>query len=188
MLHAGLDLSRKRLDFHVLDEAGRDGRGRRRTARRRRSARPRRPPFAPSAAGAGGDRVDDRRPLRPRPARARRLGGRDRRRAEGEGTGAAGLQDRPDRRLGAGRALPARAGAGDLAARPDGAGRARAGPLPTAPRPPSLQPEATGARHSAHARQALSSLRPVRRLAVASCSRDSRCPSRGRATSKLACA
>ena len=43
MLYAGLDLSRQRLDVHVLDEDGRDGRGDRRPAGRRR---------APDARGA----------------------------------------------------------------------------------------------------------------------------------------
>src|SRR5215204_289566 len=62
----------------------RDGRGGRGTARRRRPSRPGRACLPASAAAAGGDRVDDRRPLRPRPARAARLGGRDRGRGEGE--------------------------------------------------------------------------------------------------------
>ena len=56
-------------------------------------------------AGLRGDRVDDRRPDRPRHPRAGGLGGRDRRRPEGQGPGAAGLQDRPDRLPGAGGAL-----------------------------------------------------------------------------------
>ena len=44
---------------------------------------------------------------------------------EGQGPGAAGRQDRQDRRLGAGRALPPRPGAGDLAARPRRCARER---------------------------------------------------------------
>src|SRR6266566_471765 len=92
---------------------------------------------------------------------ARRLAGRDRGRAEGEGTGALGLQDRPDRRLGAGRAGAARAGAGDLAARPARTCRTRA--LASAPRPSPLEPEAARPRGPAHARQALPGRRPVRR-------------------------
>ena len=176
MLYAGLDLSRKRLDFHLLDGEGAtvevgaappdaDGlRGLTRAARSSRRADPR------------GDRVDERRPLRARPARARRLAGRDRRRAEGEGAGAAGLQDRPDRRLGAGRARPPRSGAGDLAARPARARRARAGALAAASRPPPLEPEAARARGPAHARQALPGLRSVRRRAAASCSPGSALP------------
>ena len=163
MLYAGLDLSRKRLDFHLLDAEGAtvevgaappdaDGlRGLSERLDRHGAADPR------------GDRVDERRALRARPARACRLAGRDRRRAEGEGAGAAGLQDRPDRRLGAGRARPPRPGAGDLAARPARARRARAGALAAAPRPPPLEPEAARARRPAHARQALPGLRPVRR-------------------------
>ena len=38
MLYAGLDLSRKRLDFHLLDAEGVMGRGRRLTAGRGRTA------------------------------------------------------------------------------------------------------------------------------------------------------
>ena len=99
-------------------ERGERSRGGRGAAGRRRAdgVAPRR---APPAAGRGarGDRVDDRRPLRARHAGALRLGGRGRRRDQGQGAGAVGVQDRPDRRVGAGRALAARAGAGDLAAR-----------------------------------------------------------------------
>ena len=61
-----------------------------------------------------------------------RLGGADRRRAEGQGAGAVGVQDRPDRRAGAGRAVAPRSGAGDLAARPSSCARARAGALSAA--------------------------------------------------------
>src|SRR5436309_3146789 len=139
MLYAGLDLSRKRLDFHLLDGEG---------ATVERGATP------PDADGLL--RLSERvaghgAPIRAaiesmngarfvaRPARARRLAGRDRRRAEGEGAGAAGLQDRPDRRLGAGRARAPRPSAGDLAsglARPR---RARAGALASAPGAPPLE-------------------------------------------------
>ena len=59
--------------------------------------------------------------------------GRDRGRPEGEGPGAARLQDRPDRLQGPGRALPARSGAGDLAAGPRGSRGARARPLSPPP-------------------------------------------------------
>src|SRR5829696_2666622 len=117
MLYAGLDLSRKRLDVHLLDADG---------ATIEVGAAP---PDADSLRG-----LDERLArhgetiraaiesmngaVRARSARGRRLAGRDRGCAEGEGPGAAGLQDGPDRRLGAGRARPPRPGAGDLVARP----------------------------------------------------------------------
>ena len=187
MLYAGLDLSRKRLDFHLLDGEGAtvevgaappDADGLRGLTRAARPAR---------RAGPGGDRVDERRPLRARPARAGRLAGRDRRRAEGEGAGAAGLQDRPDRRLGAGRARPPRSGAGDLAARPAvRAERERARWRLHLVRHRS-QPEAARARRLAHARQALPGLRSVRRPRPPAARPARRCPSRGRARSTPAC-
>ena len=103
MLHAGLDLSRRRLDICLLDERGEL------VARLRPRADA--DGCAVSAAcrgagGAGGDRVDERRAVRARHARGARLGSVDRRRAEGQGPGAAGVQDRQDRRAGAGRAAP----------------------------------------------------------------------------------
>ena len=187
MLYAGLDLSRKRLDFHLLDGEGAtvevgaappdaDGlRGLTRAARSSRRADPR------------GDRVDERRALRARSARAGRLAGRDRRRAEGEGAGAVGLQDRPHRRLGAGRALPPRSGAGDLAARPARARRARAGALAAASGPPPLELEAARARGRC-SRTASPARSPICSVsAAASCSRGSGCRSRGRARSRPAC-
>ena len=186
MLYAGLDLSRKRLDFHLLDEAGEtvevgaappDADGLRGLAAR--LARHRQPLRAAIESMTGARFVHDQLELRG-------LGGRDRRRAEGEGTGAACLQDRPDRRLGAGRALPARSGAGDLAARP------------------AVRAERERARFRLHLVRHRSSLKqrvhatllthgkpcPVSDLfgvAAASCSPGSSCPSHGRATSRPAC-
>ena len=121
MLHAGLDLSRNRLDVCLLSEHGElveefavpsddDG-----------VARACAPGLGARRAGARSDRVDDRRAFRPRHARAARLGCADRRRAEGQGSGAVGVQDRQDRRARLGGALGARPGASDLAARPGGA-------------------------------------------------------------------
>jgi hypothetical protein len=118
MLYAGLDLSRKRLDFHLLDgdggtvevgaappdEDGLDGL----TERLARHGAPIRAAIE-SMNGALAA-------LRARSARAGRVAGRDRRCAEGERPRTAGLQDRPDRRLGTGRARSPRAGAGDLVA------------------------------------------------------------------------
>jgi transposase len=102
MLHAGLDLSRRKLDVCLLSESGEQ--------------------LDQLAAPADADalrtlaeridelygeplrrcRVDHRRPARPRHARAGGLARRERRRAEDEGPGAAGLQDRQDRLAGAG--------------------------------------------------------------------------------------
>ena len=70
------------------------------------------------SADAWGDRVDDRRAVRSRLTRRARLGGADRRRGQGQGPGAVGLQDRQDRRAGVGAAVAARSRARDLAARP----------------------------------------------------------------------
>jgi hypothetical protein len=130
MLYAGLDLSRKRLDFHLLGGEG---------ATIDVGASP------PDADGLCGlsERLDRHgQPIR---AAIESMNGarfvHDRLelhgwqveiapRAEGEGTGAAGVQDRSDRRLGAGRARATRPGAGDLVARPTGSRRranARAG-------------------------------------------------------------
>ena len=100
MLYVGLDLSRKRLDFHACRGDGElvaagaappdgDGPDTARQATGRCEWRRRR------------DRVDERRPLRARPARARGLGRARRRCPAGDGAGAACLQDRPDRCLGA---------------------------------------------------------------------------------------
>ena len=161
MLYVGLDLSRKRLDWQALLPDGE------RVGDRCRPARSRRAREARSATGrstgAGRDRVDERRPLRARPARARRLGRADRRRAEGARDRAACLQDGHDRHLGAGRACPPRARPGDLAARPAGAGRARAGPLPAAPgQAPKLAQE-PDPRDPLPARCSQHQQRPVRR-------------------------
>ena len=87
----------KRLDVCLLDEDG-ELVGRRGAAGRRGCAAWR--GGRPGGAGARGDRVDDRGAVRARHAGGARLGGADRRRAEGQGAGAAGLQDRQDRRAG----------------------------------------------------------------------------------------
>src|SRR5881392_3466787 len=94
MVYAGLDLSRKRLDFHLLDGDG-----------------------ASVEVGAAPPDAD----------------------------GLLGLTRRLDRRLGAGRALPPRPGAGDLAARPARACRARARPLALAPGASPIELEAARA-------------------------------------------
>ncbi len=83
----------RRGEVHVW----RHGRDRRGGAGRRRITWPESAPRALRHAYPRRDRVDERRALRARPARAGRLAGRDRRRAEGEGAGAAGCKtDRID--------------------------------------------------------------------------------------------
>ena len=98
MLHAGLDLSRRKVDVCLLSGAGRDRRRVGLAAGCRRAARPGGARGDVGAGGAWGDRVDERRAVRARPARGARLGGADRRRDQGQGAGAAGVQDRQDRR------------------------------------------------------------------------------------------
>jgi transposase len=160
MLYAGLDLSRKRLDFHLLDSEGAtvevgaappDADGLLRLTRR--LDRHREPIRAAIESMNGARFVHDRLELQGWQVEI----------AEGEGPGAVGLQDRPDRRLGACRTHSPRSGAGDLAARPDGARRARACALAFAPGAPPLELEAARARCLAYARQAVSGLRSVRR-------------------------
>jgi hypothetical protein len=126
----------------------RSRRGVRVTARCRRPAWPGAPGGASRAPGAGGDRVDDRLAVRARPPRSARVGCADRRRGQGQGPGAAGVQDRQDRRARAGRAVASRPGAGDLAARPAGAPRARAGTLSDAPGQAPLDAQAPHPRHA----------------------------------------
>ena len=91
MLYAGLDLSRKRLDFHLLDAEGRtvevgaappDADGLRGLSER--LARRGEPVRAAIESMNGARLVHDRLELR-------RLAGRDRRCPEGQGAGAAGL-------------------------------------------------------------------------------------------------
>jgi hypothetical protein len=163
MLCAGLDLSRKRLDFHLLDGEGAtievgaappdvDGL-RQLTTRLDRHGEPIR---AAIESMKGARFVHDRLDL---PG----LAGGDRRRTEGEGAGGACVQDRPHQGPRAGRARTTRSGAGDLATGPARARRARAGTLAPASRPSPLEPEAARAGGAAHARQALSRLRSLRR-------------------------
>jgi len=66
MLYVGLDLSRQRLDVHVLDEEGANGRGPSRSPRRQRPMHPRQSHPVPRSGGQRGHRVHDRIALRPR--------------------------------------------------------------------------------------------------------------------------
>ena len=148
MLHAGLDLSRKRLDVCLLSDQGElveeltafpDAGGLKILAQRVGAHE--QPVCAVIESMTGARFVHD---TLERP----RLVGGDRRRPEGQGPGAAGGEDRPDRRPGAGGALPARPGAGDLATRPEGAPRARARPLSPPPGQapkPAEEPDPLGA-------------------------------------------
>ena len=131
MLHAGLDLSRRRLDYCLLDERGDrvevgaappDGDGLRGFAGGVEQR------HGPVAVRAAIESMNGARFVHDTLERCG-LGGRGRRRAEGQGAGAAGVQDRPHRRVGAGRALAPRSGAGDLAAGLRAAPGARAGAL-----------------------------------------------------------
>jgi hypothetical protein len=140
--------------------ARRIGRGDGCAAGRRRLARP--GAAARGSARAGGDRVDERRTVRARHARGARLGGARRRRAEGQGAGAVGLQDRQDRRARAGAFVAARPGAGDLAARPEHPARARARSLPAASGAASHNAQEPHPRDADHVRAPVPGLRPVR--------------------------
>ena len=121
MLHAGLDLSRKRLDVCLLSDQGEPveelaafpDSARPEEARRAESRHTTEPVRAVIESMTGARFVHDT-------LERLRLGRSDRGRPEGEGPGAPGGEDRSDRRQGARGALPARAGAGDLAARSKG--------------------------------------------------------------------
>jgi hypothetical protein len=134
MLHAGLDLSRKRIDVCLLSESGEhvdqlaappDADGLRSLARRIDEAY-REPVCGVIESMTGARLVHDtleREGWDVEIADAQK----------GEGPGAAGLQDRQDRLAGAGGLEPPRPGAGDLAPRPPDPGRARARPLSPPP-------------------------------------------------------
>ena len=134
MLHAGLDLSRRKLDVCLLGDDGEhldqlavapDPDSLRQFARRIEEVH--RQPVCAVIESMTGARIVHDTP------RAAGLVGGDRRRPEGQGPGAAGLQDRQDRLSGLGDAQPPRPGAGDLAARPEREDPARARPLSPPP-------------------------------------------------------
>lgn len=137
MLYAGLDLSRKRLDVHVLRDDGTtalvtavapDASALRTLVRR--VAAEGEPVRAAIESMNGARFVHDSLEFAGWDVLIADAGARPRARApRGE--------DRQDRRPGARRAHPPGAGPGDLAADPGGAGRAGAGPVPLAPGPPS---------------------------------------------------
>ena len=141
----------------------RDRRGVRVAARCRRPAWPGAPGGASRAAGAGGDRVDDRCAVRARPPRRARLGRADRRRGQGQRPGATGVQDRQDRRARARSALASRPGARDLAARSTRPARARAGALSDASGQAPLDAQASHPRDADLLRAPVPGHGPVRR-------------------------
>ena len=129
MLHAGLDLSRRKLDVCLLSDHGEhldqlvvppDVESLRRLARRIDEVHAE-PVCAVVESMTGARLVHD--------TLERGLGGRDRRRPEGQGPCALGLQDRQDRLARPRDPLPSRPGAGDLAPGSRGPRSARARPL-----------------------------------------------------------
>src|SRR4051812_29884881 len=126
MLHVGLDLSRTRLDVHVMNETGApvlvttaapDSGGL--ASLVCRVGEFGQPVAAAIESMTGARFVHDQLELRGWEVEIADAG-------LGQGAGPAGGQDRQDRRLGAGRAVPPRSGTGDLATGPGGARRAGA--------------------------------------------------------------
>jgi len=179
VLHVGLDLSRKRVDDLRSGGAGRSFPG---AGGPRRPVRARAPCRRLWRAGARGGRVDERRAVRPRRAGRARVGGVDRRRAAGQGAGAVGVQDRQDRRKGAGGALLPGPGAGDLAADPRAAPRAGDLAVAAAPGQASRDPEEPCSLDADRVRAPGPDGRPVRsrRPPVATRARYSRAVARSR--------
>ena len=117
MLHVGLDLSRRRLDVRLLDARGEvvaetavpaDGDGLRGLAERLAGRRVRAVIESMNGARFVHDTLEEHG-WEVLVADAQKV----------KGAGAAGLQDRPHRRQGAGRVVVARSGARDLVARPE---------------------------------------------------------------------
>ena len=164
MLHAGLDLSRRKVDVCLLSEAGAhldqlatppDAESLRRLARRIEEVHGQ-PVCAVIESMTGARLVHDT-------LEAGGLDGGDRRCAEGQGPRAAGLQDRQDRLARPGDALAARPGAGDLAAGSQGPRGARARSLSPAPGQASLDAQAPHPLDPDQLRAALPGHRSVRR-------------------------
>src|SRR5438034_2217587 len=163
MLYAGLDLSRKRLDFHLLDGEGAtvevgasppDADGLRGLTQRLEHHRA---PIRAAIESMNGARfVHDRLELA-----SWQVEIADAQKVKGLAPLAC-KTDRIDAWVLA-ELAPSRPGAGDLAARPTRTRRARARAVAAAPGTPPLQPQAARARGLAHARQALPGLRSLRR-------------------------
>lgn len=171
MLHAGLDLSRKRLDYCLLDEHGErvevgaappDGDGLMGFARRVERAHGRVDVCAAIESMTGARFVHD----------TLERCGWDVMVADAvkvKGAGAVGVQDRPHRCVGARRAIASRSGSGDLAARFRAASGARASPLAAASGQASLGAKAPRALDADDVRARLSGQRPLRKLPAGSC-------------------
>src|SRR4051794_31653476 len=136
MLHVGLDLSRTRVDVHVMNEAGApmlvttaapDAGGLASLVHRVGAFG--QPGTAAIESMTGARFVHDQLELHGWDVQVADAG-------LGQRAGAASGQDRPHRCVGAHRAVPAGVGAGDLVARSGGARRAGAGPLAAAPGAP----------------------------------------------------
>src|SRR3954462_492856 len=149
MLHVGLDLSRTRLDVHAMDQTGTsvavttgapDTGGLASLAYRLGEFG--QPVTAVIESMNGARFIHDQLELRGWTVEIADAG-------LGQGLHAAGLQDRQDRRLGAGRAVAAGSGAGDLAAEPGGAGHPGAGPLAAASGAAPHRAEQPHPRHTA---------------------------------------
>src|SRR4051794_7865773 len=182
MLHVGLDLSRTRLDVHVMDETGApvlvttaapDSGGL--ASLVHRVGEFGQPVVAAIESMTGARFVHDQLELRGWEVQVADAG-------LGQGAGTAGGQDRRDRRLGAGRAVPAGSGAGDLAARSGRARRVGAGPLAAAPGAPPHRAEEPHPRHPDGLGPSLSGGGPVRRRGSAAARRSgaARAVGRGR--------
>src|SRR4051812_34481962 len=163
MVHVGLDLSRTRLDVHVMDESGAPlavttalpEAGGLAALAGRIGAEFGGPVYAAIESMNGARFVHDQLELAGWQVEIADAG-------EGQGADPAGLQDRQDRLLGVGRAVAPGSGTGDLAAHPDGAGRAGTGPVAAAPGPPPHRAEEPDPRHPAGVRPPLPGVRPVR--------------------------
>ena len=136
MVHVGLDLSRTRLDVHVMDESGAPlavttalpEAGGLAALVSRIGAQFGGPVYAAIESMNGARFVHDQLELAGWQVEIADAG-------EGQGVGPAGLQDRQDRLLGAGRAVAPGFGAGDLAAHPEGVSCQRCKPRVTQDRP-----------------------------------------------------
>src|SRR4051812_49821318 len=141
MLHVGLDLSRTRVDVHVMDETGApvlvtrsapDSGGL--ASLVSRVGEFGQPVTAAIESMTGARFVHDQLELHGWNVQVADAG-------LGQGAGAAGGQDRPHRCVGARRAVPAGVGTGDLVARSGRARRAGAGPVAVAPGAPPHRAE-----------------------------------------------
>ena len=180
MVYAGLDLSRRRLDVHVLDADGDTVEEGAAAARPRRPRGLRRAARARSAAGPGGHRVDERGPLRPRPARA---AGWEVEIADAQKVkGLAPLACKTDRIDAWVLAELCRRDLVPAIWLPDprGAGRARAGPLPPAPGAPPHRAQEPHPRRPWWPLASPARCRTCSASAAARCSSGWRCPSPGR--------